>query len=102
MAPQALLEKFEKLKIVILTKGHDGAEAYSRAKTYTVNSQKVQVKDTVGAGDAFTAAFLYTYLKTRSIQSALEAGAVLSGYVVSTEGATATYGKEIKKLAELF
>jgi len=45
-------------KLVVLTRGNDGAEAMSAGGTVTVPAIKVEVADTVGAGDTFTAATL--------------------------------------------
>ena len=45
-------------KIVILTLGKDGARALTRTLDVTVPARKVEVVDTVGAGDTFNAGFL--------------------------------------------
>lgn len=45
-------------KVVVVTLGHAGARAYTRSAVVEVEAQPVEVVDTVGAGDAFTAGFL--------------------------------------------
>ncbi|MCC8166734.1 MAG: PfkB family carbohydrate kinase, partial [Planctomycetes bacterium] len=41
----------------------------------------------VGAGDAFSAAFILTYIGTGDVEKALAAGNYLGGYVASKKGA---------------
>ena len=48
----------ERTELVILTRGPDGATAFTRTATATVPAAQVAVVDTVGAGDCFTAAAL--------------------------------------------
>jgi len=44
--------------LVVVTRGSQGAEAFTKSGTVTVETPKVHVVDSVGAGDAFTAGFL--------------------------------------------
>ena len=46
-------------KLVIYTKGSDGAEAYTKTAKGFDAGQKVKAVDTTGAGDAFIGSFLY-------------------------------------------
>ncbi len=46
-------------KLVIYTKGADGAECFTRTAKGSAAGQKVDAVDTVGAGDGFIGAFLY-------------------------------------------
>ena len=59
---QGLLE-FGNLDIVVLTRGKDGAMLITPDDTVTQNGISANVIDTVGAGDAFTAAFLVGELR---------------------------------------
>lgn len=64
LAPEASFEDFaagwlEKgAKVVILTRGADGATAVTRTIAVSVPAVRVTVADTIGAGDTFSAAFL--------------------------------------------
>jgi fructokinase len=49
-------------KILIYTKGANGAELYTKNKKVTVDGIKTNVVDTTGAGDSFIGAFLYSLL----------------------------------------
>ncbi|WP_417433487.1 carbohydrate kinase family protein [Kiloniella sp.] len=44
--------------IVLFTEGSQGATVYSQNSTIKLESNKVKVKDTIGAGDSFNAGFL--------------------------------------------
>ena len=62
---EALAEKFDNLKLVIITLGADGAFAYDCATKTAFYSpcEKTKVVSTVGAGDSFSAAFLHKYMQ---------------------------------------
>lgn len=47
------------VKMVIYTKGADGAECYTRKAKAAAKGEKVKAYDTTGAGDAFIGSFLY-------------------------------------------
>ena len=73
-----LLESFG-LEMVALTRGSRGAELYVRGRgMYVVEQRKVRVVDTVGAGDAFSAALAAGVMKCadphHTLQIACEAG----------------------------
>lgn len=80
-----LKEKYSNLGIIVITLGDDGAYCYDckEDKAYSCKSQKVEVASTVGAGDSFSAAFLYQFLLERNIQFCLEYASRVAGYVVS-------------------
>ncbi len=50
-------------KIVAVTKGGEGVEIYTKTYSFKQAAPKVEVADTVGAGDTFTAGLLATLLK---------------------------------------
>lgn len=50
------------VKLVLFTKGKDGAEAYTKDSFVKIPGNVVQVVDTTGAGDSFIGAFLYSLL----------------------------------------
>lgn len=57
---QALAKKWLAMgvKLVVVTNGANNVQAYTKQNTYSVTPPKVNVIDTVGAGDAFMAALL--------------------------------------------
>lgn len=53
----------ERTELVVLTRGRDGAEAFTETAEARVPAPAVRVVDTVGAGDAFTAGLLAALLE---------------------------------------
>ncbi len=60
MEPDAVAKKWLALgpRLVVITKGPHGAMAYTLSQTTTVSGIKINLNDSVGAGDAFTAGLL--------------------------------------------
>lgn len=77
------------LQFVVLTLGEKGAFVASRdgQKVYHP-AFSVQLRDPVGAGDGFTAGFLDSLLKERSLAEACRFASALGALVASQEGAT--------------
>ena len=54
--------------LVLITKGSEGAEAFRAGqKIAQASSPKVDVKDTVGAGDTFNAGFLHSLMQSNAL-----------------------------------
>jgi fructokinase len=87
-----LLETFG-LKLVCLTRGHLGCMLMTEQKTVEHAGFKVKVADTVGAGDAFTAALVYHYLRGTPLEKMAEAANRLGSLVASKPGATPVIDK---------
>ncbi|PTX54154.1 fructokinase [Litoreibacter ponti] len=62
-------------KIVLITEGAKGARAYTAAHTVLVPAEKVDVVDTVGAGDTFNAGVLSALQKAKALDKATLADA---------------------------
>ncbi|MBR6533821.1 MAG: carbohydrate kinase [Clostridia bacterium] len=88
-----LKERYSNLRIIVITLGADGAYCYDcrKDKEYSCESQKVEVDSTVGAGDSFSAAFLYQYSRKKDIQFSLDYASKIAGYVVSKYDAVPDY-----------
>ena len=81
-----LLGKYN-LKMLILTCGVNGSYVFSPGKISYVATPKVEVADTVGAGDSFTAAFIASILKGKSIEDAHKTAVEVSAFVCTQNGA---------------
>lgn len=57
-------------KVVVVTKGADGAEAFTKKISVMLPAGKVKVVDTVGAGDTFTAGILASLSKAGKLNKA--------------------------------
>lgn len=89
-ACKALLKEF-KLRLVILTKGGDGSDVISADEILSASVPDVPVTDTVGAGDAFTAAFVYAYLRGESLSDCHKLANEVSTFVCTRHGAMPDY-----------
>ena len=81
-----LLAKYN-LKMLILTCGVNGGYVFTPGHISFVETPKVQVADTVGAGDSFTAAFTSAILRGRSVAEAHRLAVDTSAYVCTQQGA---------------
>lgn len=81
-----LLAKYN-LKMLILTCGVNGSYVFTPGEVSFVETPKVQVADTVGAGDSFTAAFTAAILRGRSVKDAHKLAVETSAYVCTQQGA---------------
>ena len=84
------------LKMLILTCGAIGSYVFTADSESYVATPKVQVADTVGAGDSFTATFVAQILLGKSIREAHEKAVRVSAYVCTRHGATPVLPDELK------
>lgn len=96
-------------RLVIVTRGGDGACAYLKSgESVEVSSNKVTVVDTVGAGDTFNAGLLSSLdeqgllskeatksISAEALRVALEHGAAVAAITVSRAGANPPWAEEI-------
>jgi fructokinase len=75
------------LKMVILTKGVIGSSVLTNNETSYINTPKVHVADTVGAGDSFTGTFVAALLHGESVRNAHKLAVEVSAYVCTQHGA---------------
>lgn len=113
-APVSLTEKVAKLaemgpSVVILTRGGDGATGYmAGGREVHVPAQKVEITDTVGAGDTFNAGFLaklselgalrkdsLSILSDETLRQALAHGARVAAITVTRAGANPPWAEEL-------
>lgn len=77
--------------LVVVTHGEDGAQAFTRKGRVTVEAPRVDVADTIGAGDAFMAGLLCALderdVQTRAALSALSPEALTHALTFATHAA---------------
>ena len=81
-----LLGKYN-LRMLILTCGVNGSYVFTPGEFSFVETPRVQVADTVGAGDSFTAAFVASILKGKTVAEAHRRAVAVSAYVCTQNGA---------------
>ena len=79
------------VKRICVTLGPDGAAYFDGHKLITANSPQVEVRDTIGAGDAFTAAFVAGLARDDDMEDTLRHACQLGAYVASCDGAIPAY-----------
>jgi fructokinase len=98
-------------KLIVVTHGARGANAYSRHGKMSVPARKVDIVDTVGAGDTFNAGILASLdnsgllskesvaaLSEESIRQALEFAVQVAAVTVSRAGANPPWRHELDAL----
>ena len=75
------------LRMLILTCGTEGSYVLTADETSFQTTPKVEVADTVGAGDSFTGSFIASILKGKTIVEAHKRAVEVSAYVCTQNGA---------------
>ena len=91
-----LLTKYN-LKMLILTCGVDGSYVFAPGEMSFLETPKVKVADTVGAGDSFTGAFVAAILKGLEMKEAHRLAVNVSAFVCTQNGAMPELPAEIKE-----
>ena len=75
------------LDILVLTCGTNGSYVFTAGRSYYQPTPKVEVADTVGAGDSFTGSFCAAILKGKPIHEAHALAVKVSAFVCTQNGA---------------
>jgi len=92
-AARLLLRTFG-LELVCVTRGEHGSLLVTDTQTVVHPGYSVTVADTVGSGDAFTAALAHYYLRRVSLERISDAANRLGAWVATQVGATPAVDKE--------
>jgi fructokinase len=82
-----LIAEFPSLRMVAVTRGAHGSLLVTRDEWHEHPGFPIQVADTIGAGDAFTAAIVHYMLRGASLARLNEAGNRWGAWVASQSGA---------------
>lgn len=82
-----LLKEFPALKMVAVTRGGEGSLLVTREDSHEHPGIATEVADTIGAGDAFTAAMTHYLLRGARLSTLNEAGNRWGSWVASQAGA---------------
>jgi fructokinase len=97
---ERLLEEFPTLNMVAVTRGGSGSLLVSREGWHEHPGIPVKVADTIGAGDAFTAALTHYLLKGADLATLNEAGNRWGGWVASQAGAMPELDEHVRARIE--
>lgn len=91
-----LLNDFE-LKLLAYTCGANGSYLFSKDDQSYIKTPVVKVKDTIGAGDSFTAALMVSLLNDYKLSECHSLAVDLSAFLCENDGAMPEYSMELKK-----
>ena len=85
------------LKYLILTAGDKYSIVYSQNEVSRIETPKVKVADTVGAGDSFSGAFVQGILSGKTLKEAHQQAVKISAFVCTQTGAWPEYSQDLLK-----
>lgn len=89
-----VLETFN-LDIILCTLGSNGAFCLTQDEVFYYDpGYQINLGDTVGSGDAFSAGFVHYYMNGQEIEEALRFGNAAGAMIATTTGATALVSKQ--------
>jgi len=87
------------LKMIVLTCGTNGSYVFTPGNVSFQETPKVEVADTVGAGDSFTGSFCAALLKGMPIKEAHKLAVAVSAFVCTQNGAMPILPKSFTELS---
>lgn len=84
------------LRLLILTCGTDGSYVFTPDGSHFEPTPRVEVADTVGAGDSFTGSFVASILKRKTPAEAHKTAVKVSAFVCTQPGAMPQVPEELK------
>ncbi|KAA6340416.1 Fructokinase [termite gut metagenome] len=87
---QWFIDKYD-LRYLVLTAGEEYSTIYGKQEISTIRTPKVIVADTVGAGDSFSGAFVYSVLTGKSLKEAHRKAVDIAAFVCTQNGAWPLY-----------
>jgi fructokinase len=84
-------------RLIAITRGENGSLLLTDKETINHPGLRVQVKDTIGAGDAFTATLAHFYLRGAALKIISEAANRMGAWVATQTGATPEITSQLLK-----
>ncbi len=84
------------LDMLVLTCGTNGSYVFTPDSVSFLETPKVQVADTVGAGDSFTGSFVASILNGKPVPVAHKKAVEVSAFVCTQNGAMPTLPPELR------
>lgn len=86
------------LRVVALTRGAEGSLLWMDGRFSNFAAKPVKVRDTVGAGDAFTAGLVMGLLRRMDLEAIHGAASEVARYVCSCDGGTPPLPRSLREL----
>lgn len=84
--------------IIIITAAHKGCLVFHKGIMTEIEGVNIELCDAIGAGDAFSASFIYSYLNGKDVVEAARLANHVGAYVASKKGPIPAYSNEIMDL----
>ena len=81
------LQQEYEIELIVITAGGRGCHVYYNQELHFIPGNEVGIVDAVGAGDAFSAAFVHSFLRTGDPLRSAAAGNLLGAFVAGSRGA---------------
>lgn len=88
---------FPDVEIMVITQGKDGCTAFTKDQEIRMPSVPCKVKDTIGAGDSFSATFVTALLAGDPLEEALKKANKVGAFVASSDGAIPVFPSDFKR-----
>jgi fructokinase len=85
------------IEIICITLGKKGSIVYDGKDCFHIEGVKVKVIDTVGAGDSYSAAFLFSFLSGWNPKKCAQFANQVGAFVASQAGAVPVYSNRLKE-----
>jgi fructokinase len=95
---KCIVELYSNVKTIIITASEKGCYVFDHGSLTYVPGVPISVVDAVGAGDAFSAAFMHSFCKTANAVSAASTANQIGAYVATKSGAIPEYSSEIREI----
>jgi fructokinase len=89
------------INLVALTCGTNGSHLYTRDDQSSLETPVVEVKDTIGAGDSFTAGMVMGLLTNKSLEESHAIAVELSAFVCTNNGAMPEHPSYFRQLLQI-
>jgi fructokinase len=98
---KAVTVVYPNIRTIVITASENGCFIFDESKKLKhIPVKKVEVNDAVGAGDAFSAAFLHILYEKRDAVFAANVANELGSYVTTQRGAIPEYTREVRALIQ--
>ncbi|GAC1313484.1 MAG: carbohydrate kinase [Mucilaginibacter sp.] len=91
LAQIKFIQKHFNIREIIVTKGEFGASYYKEDRTFNAWGSEVKVKDTIGSGDAFLAAFIANHYLKNDPQTIIKNSVAMGAFVATKKGGCPSY-----------
>jgi fructokinase len=82
------------MQIICVTRGSKGALIYQKGLITEHPGYRIELEDSIGAGDAFLSGFIKTYLDDKKPNEILDFACKLGAFVATQKGGTPKYSAD--------